>query len=189
MNPVSDQTIALTAIGVEKPILMTHLAERIEQVFGYRVEPCNLLSDVAFAYDENREQYHSTAILEHLEKLASERSIKVLAVTDVDLFIPILTHVYGEAQLGGRTAVVSLYRLRQGLNSVNSERLLFTRAAKEAIHELGHTFQLRHCPDASCIMHYCRTEKDVDDKSEQLCRYCSIMVEDERRRLSAPGGV
>jgi len=57
------------------------------------------------------------------------------------------------------------------------------RIVKEAIHELGHTFNLRHCQEHSCIMHYCRSEEDVDRKSDELCRYCKIMVEDEIKRL------
>ncbi len=55
---------------------------------------------------------------------------------------------------------------------------------KEAIHELGHTFKLRHCPDAACIMHYCRSEADVDRKSNDLCRYCRVMLNDELKRIT-----
>ena len=61
------------------------------------------------------------------------------------------------------------------------------RIVKEAIHELGHTFSLRHCREHSCIMHYCRTELDVDRKSDQLCRYCKILLDDEIKKLVGSG--
>ena len=102
----------------------------------------------------------------------------------VDLFIPILTHVYGEAQLDGKACIVSTYRLKEGLSLTGSVHIYHDRITKEVIHELGHTFNLRHCPDNFCIMHYCRTVKDVDGKSDQLCRYCKTLLEDEIKKLA-----
>jgi archaemetzincin len=155
----------------------------IQRVFGFRTEILPLLQDVEFALDANRDQYHSTTILEKLAELAPPRAIKVLAVTDVDLFIPILTHVYGEAQLGGKACVVSTCRLKEGLSPLSVRETYPVRVVKEAIHELGHTFKLRHCQDPTCIMHYCRSVKDVDRKSDQMCRYCKVLVNDEIKRL------
>ena len=142
-----------------------------------------LLADVSFAYDSSRDQYHSTAILDRLAGLIPPNSLKILAVVQVDLFIPILTHVYGEAQLGGKASVISTLRLGEGISEMRIDDTFGDRVAKEAIHELGHTFNLRHCKDENCIMHYCRNEHDVDRKSDQLCRYCRIMLEDEVKRI------
>ena len=55
--------------------------------------------------------------------------------------------------------------------------------AKETVHELGHTFDLRHCPDPVCLMHYCRNESDVDHKSDQFCRYCKVLLGDALSKL------
>ena len=66
---------------------------------------------------------------------------------------------------------------------VSSREACINRVVKESIHELGHTFSLRHCRDRECIMHYCRTIRDVDRKSDELCRYCRILLEDEVGRL------
>ena len=57
------------------------------------------------------------------------------------------------------------------------------RIIKEAIHELGHTFDLRHCDDDHCIMHYCRKIEDVDHKLSRFCRYCSIFLADSVKAL------
>ena len=156
----------------------------MNKVFGCRTEIIPILSDLNFAFDTGRKQYHSTPILERLAGDAPSHAFKVLAITRVDLFIPILTHVYGEAQLGGKACIISTYRLRDGLPPMNPQEVFQCRIIKEAIHELGHTYKLRHCPDRSCIMHYCRTIEDVDKKSNQLCRYCRVLLDDELKKMN-----
>jgi archaemetzincin len=167
--------------------ILTAIAVKTQQVFGVPTDTVPLLQDVAFAYDPSRDQYHSTVILEALvQKSDSSAFGKIIALTDVDLFIPILTFVYGEAQLGGSACIVSTHRLSGDLSIIASRPEYIQRIVKEAIHELGHTFSLRHCKDPNCIMHYCRTIKDVDRKSEELCRYCKILLSDELTLLGYP---
>lgn len=180
----SDYRIVLSPIGEIDPGLFDLIGREFHRIFGYHTEIVELLEDVEFAYDPGRNQFHSTSILERLAGQAPDRAIRILAITRVDLFIPILTHVYGEAQLGGKACIVSTCRLTEGLNPVSAGEAYRFRVFKEAFHELGHTFKLRHCKDRSCIMHYCRGIKDVDRKSDQLCRYCKILLEDELRRIS-----
>jgi archaemetzincin len=163
--------------------LIEAIAGEIKRVFGFSTETESVLQDLAFALDQNRNQYHSTLILDQLAAKSPGRAIRVIAIAQVDLFIPILTHVYGEAQLGGTACIVSTYRLNKGRSGMNISPKYIGRIVKEAIHELGHTFKLRHCPEHTCIMHYCRNEEDVDRKSDQLCRYCKVMLEDEIKRM------
>jgi archaemetzincin len=179
----SENIILISPIGELNPELIETLAGEIRRVFGILTETGSVLNDINFALDQNREQYNSTLILDQLAASAPPHIVKVLAIAQVDLFIPILTHVYGEAQLGGTASIVSTFRLNEGGSGMNIPTKYIDRIIKEAIHELGHTFNLRHCPEHSCIMHYCRNEKDVDRKSDQLCRYCKIMLEDEIKRL------
>jgi len=167
-------------LGLE---LVEAVAAEIERVFGFATETGKILEDIDFALDQNRQQYHSTLILEQLAAGTPQHCLKTLAIAQGDLFIPILTHVYGEAQLGGTACVVSTFRLNESRSGANIAPKYVGRIVKEAIHELGHTFNLRHCPDHTCIMHYCRNEEDVDRKSDELCRYCKIMLEDEIKRL------
>ena len=159
------------------------LGQEIHRTFGFKTEIKSLLQDVNFAYDLTRDQYHSTAILEKLASTSPSSAIKIVAITHVDLFIPILTHVYGEAQLAGKACIVSTFRLQEGLSVANIEKEFENRVVKEVLHELGHTFNLRHCDDKSCIMHYCRSIKDVDRKTDQLCRYCKILLKDELKKM------
>jgi len=162
--------------------LIESICKEIQRVFGFQSKILPLLKDLSFAFDPNRKQYHSTPILQKLADKAPSTAAKVLAVVQVDLFIPILTHVYGEAQLGGKACVVSTFRLNEGHPSANLVEPFLGRIVKEAIHELGHTFRLRHCKDPACLMHYCRDERDVDRKSDELCRYCKILLEDELKK-------
>ena len=129
--------------------------------------------DPRFAFRAERGQYHSTALL---EQLLHDGRIN-LGVTDVDLFIPILTFVFGEAQLGGSAAIISYHRLQQEFYGLPADRyLLFQRAAKEAIHEIGHAVGLTHCEDYECVMAASHAVEWLDLKTSALCTHC-------RRRL------
>lgn len=183
MRPLSAHTIVISPFGDFSPDLLDRIRAEIKRIYGFSTEVRPLMEDIEFAFHPNRKQYHSTPILEELARRAPDEAIKVLAMVQVDLFIPILTHVYGEAQLGGKACIVSTIRLNEGHRSLNTEEPYLSRIVKEAIHELGHTFQLRHCQEHTCLMHYCRNEDDVDRKSDQLCRYCKVLLDDEVKRL------
>jgi len=183
LTPQSEHSILISPVGELSSELIEAVTGEIKQVFGFSTETNPILQDLSFALDDNRNQYHSTAILDRLAANLPPQVVRVLAIAQVDLFIPILTHVYGEAQLGGAACIVSTFRLNEGRSGINISQKYIDRIVKEAIHELGHTFNLRHCPEQTCIMHYCRNEEDVDRKSDQLCRYCIIMLEDEMKKL------
>lgn len=176
-------TILISPIGGLDTPFEGMLSQAVASTFHCSTKISVLLQDLDFAYHAGRQQYHSTAILEQAAALLPGEYSKVLLVTRHDLFIPILTHVYGEAQLDGRACIISTYRLGQDLPGREAERTYQRRLVKEAVHELGHTFNLRHCKDPECIMHYCRHISDVDHKSG-LCRYCESMLLENQRRQS-----
>ena len=175
--------IVVSPIGEVDPVLSEIVGEETGRSFGFPTRVLPLFEELAFAYDEDRRQYHSTKILEKLAEAAPPLSVKVIGIATVDLFIPILTHVYGEAQLGGKACIISTYRLRENPHPGKTRVSLKERAVKEAIHELGHTFKLKHCPEHTCIMHYCRSIADVDRKTAGFCRHCRVMIEDELKRM------
>ncbi|MBU2646473.1 archaemetzincin family Zn-dependent metalloprotease [bacterium] len=174
----------ITPIGNCSDRQLMAVAEAVGVQFGVHTQTKKTLADVEFALDSERNQYHSTRILEALQAYAPEQAGKIVALVQVDLFIPILTHVYGEAQLDGRACMVSSHRLKEDLKTLDLEEELTRRVIKEVYHELGHTFGLLHCKDASCIMHYCRSIRDVDRKSESFCRYCKVLLQDAFKRIS-----
>ena len=177
MASETEHTILISPIGDIPERISDTIAQKTAHFFHVKTTVAPLLSDIQFAHDTERNQYHSTVILERLAERCPDKAIRVVAVTLEDLFIPILTHVYGEAQLGGKACIVSIYRLTTGpdLGGMDGGT---ERIVKEALHELCHTFDLRHCKDPQCVMHYCRKIEDVDRKTGQLCRYCRIFLED-----------
>jgi len=108
---------------------------------------------------------------------AVEDAWRLLGVTTVDLYIPILTFVFGEAQLQGNCAVVSSFRLRQEFYGLPTDAGLFrARLLKESIHELGHTFELSHCDDYQCVMAPSHGVEWMDLKTEHLCESCRVIA-------------
>lgn len=137
-----------------------------------RVRPAPI--DPGFAFDPVRGQYHSTALLRHLAPLAPHTDdTRLLGVAAVDLYVPIFTFVYGEAQLGGPAALVSTFRLRQEFYGEPPDpALAAARLLKEALHELGHTYGLRHCHDWNCPMAASTAIERLDVKGASYCRAC-----------------
>lgn len=120
-----------------------------------------------------RQQYHSSEILAAMKGLAGHGDCRVLGIAEVDFYIPILTFVFGEAQMGGPCAVVSTHRLRQEFYGLPSDHeLLRERLEKEAIHELGHTFDLVHCENYDCVMSASHAVEWIDLKGMKLCMEC-----------------
>ena len=154
------------------------LADALADRFG---TPCRLLDkriDPDDAYDRYRNQYHSTKLLAQLLEACPEDGLKILGVTTVDLFIPILTYVFGEAQLEGRAAVVSCYRLKNELYGIPpNNRALQSRLLKEAVHELGHTFGMIHCEEPNCVMRVSTYVEEIDFKPVDFCTRCAPELE------------
>jgi archaemetzincin len=136
------------------------------------IQPEGLSSE--FAYNSVRGQYHSTEILKRLLQDPQAESWRILGVAEVDLYIPILTFVFGEAQLGYAGALVSTHRLRAEFYGLPKDPLLLQeRLLKEAIHELGHTFGLPHCPDYLCVMSASHSVERIDLKQTNFCKACA----------------
>ncbi|MBS1856752.1 MAG: archaemetzincin family Zn-dependent metalloprotease [Acidobacteria bacterium] len=148
--------------------LAATLARKFRVVCSIRPEPF----DLSFALDAARNQYHSTAILQRLER-ATQPGVRVLGVTTCDLYVPVLTFVFGEAQLDGGCAVVSTARLEEEFYGLPPRPdLLRDRLVKEGAHELGHTFGLRHCPDWRCVMASSHAVERLDIKTAEFCQEC-----------------
>ena len=152
--------------------VLEHLAATLARLFH---TPCRIrpeVVDLAFALDSRRQQYHSTAILQRLERTC-DPDARVLGVTAADLYVPVLTFVFGEAQLDGNCAVVSTARLQEEFYGLpRQDPLMRERLVKEAVHELGHTFGLRHCLDWRCVMSSSHGVERLDVKGADFCAAC-----------------
>ena len=161
--------------------LLTPLGEQLRRVFGLDVQVVPPGFDCELAFDASRGQYNSRLLLAQLLRDTPPEVTRVLGIAGVDLFIPVLTYVFGEAQLGGRAAIVSLHRLDDELYGLPANgRRLTERLHKEAVHELGHTFELVHCHQDRCVMSSSTYVEDIDLKSERFCDMCSAAVRANR---------
>jgi archaemetzincin len=154
--------------------LVRALCGDLERAFRVPVRRRRPWFDPESTYDPSRGQYSSSELLRLLLEDAQAGDGSVLGVTGVDLFVPVLTFVYGEAQLGGRAAVVSLHRLRPEAYGLPSDpALLRGRLLKESVHELGHVHGLVHCPDPVCVMRSSTYVEQIDAKSAEFCDLCA----------------
>jgi archaemetzincin len=165
--------LQLLAIGKVEEELLDGLEAAIPQFFGARCEILRRVLDPAPAFHGERRQYHSSELLQLMQGLVGLRCSRLLGVTEVDLYIPILTFVFGEAQIGGPCAVISSYRLRQEFYGLPADQVLLRqRLLKEATHELGHSFGLAHCDDYRCAMASSHSVEWIDLKESMLCVNC-----------------
>ncbi len=161
--------------------LIEQVTAHLEREYGQPATLWRTRERPLHSFDEKRRQHSSRAVLEWLASRLPDPDAKMIGVTDVDLFIPVLTFVFGEAQLGGNVAIVSTARLEQReLGTVFRERLL-----KEAAHELGHTFGLVHCTSPTCVMSRSPSIPFVDVKTDRLCDACRMRLRELRK--ASPG--
>jgi len=172
MRRVGRKIILRPLVQIDSQILGI-LKQSVEQAFNCPGEIETQTSNIDCAYDPNRKQYLASALLAALLSSKMEEGSRRLGIVDTDLYAPGLNFVFGQADIESGVAVVSLYRLRQERYGLPpDERLFRSRAVKEAVHELGHTYYLSHCPNAKCVMHFSNCLADTDIKGAAFCAKC-----------------
>jgi len=144
----------------------------------YPETECLILEEImripADAYNKARRQFHSTNILAKINTYVKQtQADRILGVTEVDLYVLHLNFVFGEAACPGKTAIISLFRLKPEFygHPANPE-LFINRCVKEAVHEIGHTLGLRHCQNPTCVMFFSNSILDTDRKRKTFCENC-----------------
>jgi archaemetzincin len=154
--------------------VLEEIAKGLKRVYGIDTKISFQIKIPEEAYNPLRNQYSGEKIIQWLEKNFKER---ILAVTNEDLYAEGLNFIFGQAQFGGRIAIISICRLNPLFyKRPFDKKLLIERAVKEAIHEIGHTLKLEHCPNEKCVMCFSNTIRDVDKKGKDLCGMCKIQL-------------
>jgi len=172
-----DRSIYLAYLNGYAPRWTGAVAEELSRALGRPVSRLDLALDLTPFYAAERRQYHATLLLAALLRQLPHPESKILGLTSVDLFIPVLTFVFGQSQLDGSAAVASTYRLHNEFYGLPAdEDLLRERTVKEALHELGHAFGLVHCRDLRCVMRASTYVEEVDLKPASFCPACESVI-------------
>ncbi len=161
--------VCIKPFGVVDASVLEFLQERLAEIFG----ECEIVLPVEIpsqAYNPMRRQYRSSSILESIEVKGEQI---VLGVIGEDIYAGNFSFVFGEAELNGSKAIISLRRLRPDEYGMKNGNLLKLRALKEAMHEIGHVLGLTHCPNQKCVMHFSNSVFDTDLKDWRYCEVCT----------------
>ena len=175
---MSEQSILLISYANFEDDFLERMAREVtkEYQFPVNIETSHL--DLSEFYDPMRRQYDGNRILKIIDSISAPQYIKKVGVFRVDLFIPILTYIFGQAALKGNSGIASLYRLRNEQYGLKKdEDLLLERFGKVIIHELGHMFGLIHCHIPTCVMRSSTYVEDIDQKTNSLCTKCRAELE------------
>ncbi|NVJ21138.1 MULTISPECIES: non-proteolytic archaemetzincin-like protein [Myxococcus] len=163
------KTLLLVSVGSPTATLLKDLQDPLTTQMGTAsVVAKTALPTPAYAHNKDRAQYHCNAIMRRLTPMMEPGQQLVLGVTDVDLFVPDSPFVFGEADRESHTAVVSVFRLRQGADGEHLRR----RIQVEVIHQAGHLLGLSYCEDPRCVMFFAQSPQDCDRKQLSLCNQC-----------------
>jgi len=175
---LSKQSILLISHGNFEMDFVEKIAREIARVFAFPVHIEISHVDLNEFYDPIRRQYNANSILNTIDKRSTELHLKNIGLFKVDLFIPILTYIFGQAALKGSAGIASLYRLKNEHYGIKKdENLLFERFTKVIIHELGHMFGLIHCQNPICVMRSSTYVEDMDQKNQNFCSQCRSDME------------
>jgi archaemetzincin len=176
LQPLGEE---LSAVDVD--LVVTALRE----FYGFEVKraPAAALPDRA--YYPPRKRYRAERLLDDLAAHAQADAFRVLGLTGVD--ISTTAHgvqdwgIMGLATIDGRVSVMSMFRCRRGSRSAEHAR---QRLGKVAVHEVGHTLGLEHCPIRGCLMEDARGTNTTTDREYVLCPRCRALL--ERAGLALP---
>lgn len=146
--------------------LIFNLEKGLSEIFKSRITILPSMNPELACFNTARKQFNSTCLLRKIEPVRI-----TLGVIEHDLYAAGMNFVFGEAELNGSRAIVSVYRLKSFDRGITKERLL-----KEAIHEIGHVLGLKHCKNSYCVMRFSNSVADVDSKSLSFCSLCASKI-------------
>lgn len=174
--------IVLQPLGATVPAAELHaVSAAIAAFYAVQVSVAEPLALPKSAFYAKRGRYRAEKLLDHLVTERKKDARVMLGLTAVDISTTKAPYedwgILGLATLDGRSGVLSSFRCHRRAKNAEHARVRF---AKTAVHELGHSFGLEHCPTPGCIMHDGEGSVLTTDTEHDLCA-------DTRARLKALG--
>ena len=173
--------VGILPVGKMDSDVLNRIAENLRMVFTEAevAASSEVLQVPQEAFNKMRQQYRSDTILNTIRCLAeNDHFFRMLGVTDVDLFIPRLNFVFGQAECPGKAALISLFRLRpEFYGRPSNVQVTIDRGTKEAAHEIGHTLGLKHCENPFCVMYFSSSIFETDRKQSLFCNKCYLKTQ------------
>lgn len=164
-------------LGGVDAVAVSVVAANLQTLMGLDAAILPALPDPEYAYLPLRSQYAAGKILKTLEAIADGARFK-LGIVPCDLCTPILQFVFGESQLGGKAAVISLHRLRD-----KDSARTYLRAAKIGLHETGHLLGVGHCRTPDCLMAFSSNLEKLDRLPSRFCTACGYEISRSLRHI------
>ena len=168
----------MVSYGQFEKEFLEKIAHDVEIEFGLPVHVSAGYADLSAFFDPARRQYDANQLVKLLDSNTAFKALKIMGLFQIDLFIPILTYIFGQAIFKGKAGVASIYRLKNEQYGLPANKtLLSERFRKVVIHELGHTFGLIHCHVPSCVMRSTSYVEEIDQKKHHFCSKCKDELE------------
>lgn len=169
--------IGVVPLGVMGEVAVHIVAANLQAVLGLPVDILTARDLPAQAFQPQRQQYDAGLLIKHLSQLPFAQYLRVVALTHVDLCLAILTHVFGEAEIGGKAAVVSDFRLRHNPGAGPAPvAVYYERLVKVALHEVAHTLSVYHCQTPRCLMNFSPKVSHLDQLNILFCERCEYVL-------------
>ena len=169
-------TILIQPFEDVKPKQLTEISENIRKIYP----KIKILEPIDFsknAYYQPRNRYRADSIIKYLRTKTPNNCV-TLALTNKDISVTKgKVADFGVMGLGyrpGNACVASSFRL----NPKNKNEQFY----KIAIHELGHTQGLKHCPDKTCFMRDAEGKNPTNEEKD-FCQNCKKFLRSKHWKI------
>jgi archaemetzincin len=165
--------IVLVPLGEVDFILVNRLATSIGPVFDRSVDILKGMKVPQESYNVIRGQNYASVILNKLERVKANQREFIIGLLEEDIYLPDEAYIIGHSDTVSRTAVISLFRIRQEFYGLpEDDKKVFIRLFKQTIFHLSPLFNLSSCRNPKCINYFSQKMFDIDSKGEKFCDLC-----------------